>query len=520
MTISLCRTLALAALASALACTKSSPQDGSPTGGGGGGGGPISISIDPAGPVSVALGGARDFTATVLGTTDVGVLWSVQEGSPAGGTITAGHYVAPGTAGRYHVLAKAHADPSVVATVTVEAVAPVAGKESWIWPYNSPLGWSAQAALMASHAGSFTHLSPTFYTLNYTNSGGTAWVAYASGVAYYTTCPQSGLGYGCNTNGTDDFGTFSGLPANSSSFNGQKITAAKFTEWAHSLGFKVMPAIYAGSANGGTDLGAAAILCGGSTAAGGSVVPLSSACAAQKAFVGAMVGEAVAKKYDGYNIDWELGHGGSGDATPPTGAAYAQAFSNFMTNFKAALTAAGVGTALGNATLSVDAIASNVNGTWCSGIDGWIDYGILENNPDVDRVIIEAYNTNFQTAGWTVPSACASPLENSYGSAVLDEASPASCDYSFSGLLIMECPPNLGATQAAAFGKAVIGFMPGVNGNNPVAGQAMAAAQSYGFTKIAFWPQYDDYTHQFMSTKGIVPSTADWYVFAADFLVH
>lgn len=72
---------------------------------------------------TVAAGGSQQFTATVSGTSNTGVSWSIQEGS-AGGTIDAtGKYTAPTTPGTYHVVATSMADAtkSIVITVTVTA---------------------------------------------------------------------------------------------------------------------------------------------------------------------------------------------------------------------------------------------------------------------------------------------------------------------------------------------------------------------------------------------------------------
>jgi hypothetical protein len=99
------------------------------------------------------------FAATVTGTADDGVVWSVQEG-PSGGSVTStGEYTAPATAGTYHVVAASHADttwqqvaavtvtgPSVVTisppSATVDACRSVAftamvsgnGNQSVVWP--------------------------------------------------------------------------------------------------------------------------------------------------------------------------------------------------------------------------------------------------------------------------------------------------------------------------------------------------------------------------------------------------
>jgi hypothetical protein len=58
------------------------------------------------------------FTATVTGSTNTGVTWSITEGA-AGGTIANGLYTAPSTGGTYHVVATSAADGTKTATATV-----------------------------------------------------------------------------------------------------------------------------------------------------------------------------------------------------------------------------------------------------------------------------------------------------------------------------------------------------------------------------------------------------------------
>ena len=85
----------------------------------------VSITIEPTTAVVVARE-AKSFTATVTGSVDKGVSYSVQE--TAGGTIdAAGVYTAPAQAGAYHVIATAHANSSrsAVAGITVSAPVPL-----------------------------------------------------------------------------------------------------------------------------------------------------------------------------------------------------------------------------------------------------------------------------------------------------------------------------------------------------------------------------------------------------------
>jgi hypothetical protein len=84
----------------------------------------VSVTISPT-SASLAPGETRAFTATVSGTTNSAVTWSVTES--AGGTVdSTGHYTAPASTGNFHVIATSHADAtkSATATVTVTATTP------------------------------------------------------------------------------------------------------------------------------------------------------------------------------------------------------------------------------------------------------------------------------------------------------------------------------------------------------------------------------------------------------------
>lgn len=74
-------------------------------------------------PPTASIASCRSFTfgATVGGTSNTAVTWSVQEGAAGGSITAAGVYTAPSSAGTYHVVATSQADPtkSSVATVVV-----------------------------------------------------------------------------------------------------------------------------------------------------------------------------------------------------------------------------------------------------------------------------------------------------------------------------------------------------------------------------------------------------------------
>jgi hypothetical protein len=83
----------------------------------------VSISVSPS-SATVNTRATRQFTATVTGTSDQRVTWSVREGTGGGSITTSGLYTAPGTAGTFHVVATSVADSRQTneATVTVREV--------------------------------------------------------------------------------------------------------------------------------------------------------------------------------------------------------------------------------------------------------------------------------------------------------------------------------------------------------------------------------------------------------------
>lgn len=76
----------------------------------------VGVSITPT-TSTVGILGTRLFVATVQGSVNQLVTWSVVEGG--GGSVLAGLYTAPLTAGTYHVKATSVADPTKSATATV-----------------------------------------------------------------------------------------------------------------------------------------------------------------------------------------------------------------------------------------------------------------------------------------------------------------------------------------------------------------------------------------------------------------
>lgn len=84
----------------------------------------ISVRTTPAN-AGVPQGANQIFAATVTGTSNTAVTWSLQEGVAAGTITQTGVYSAPATAGTFHLVATSKADTTktAVATITVPAVA-------------------------------------------------------------------------------------------------------------------------------------------------------------------------------------------------------------------------------------------------------------------------------------------------------------------------------------------------------------------------------------------------------------
>lgn len=78
----------------------------------------VTVGITPTnGAVDACL--TLAFHATVTGSADQAVTWSVQEGAGGGSIASNGTYTAPAAAGTYHVVATSHADASAQASVPV-----------------------------------------------------------------------------------------------------------------------------------------------------------------------------------------------------------------------------------------------------------------------------------------------------------------------------------------------------------------------------------------------------------------
>jgi hypothetical protein len=85
----------------------------------------VTVTVTPR-SVSMYAGQTVTFAASVAGTSDVAVTWSVQEGPTCGTITTSGIYTAPASVGTCHVVATSHADSSRsdAVPVSVQALPP------------------------------------------------------------------------------------------------------------------------------------------------------------------------------------------------------------------------------------------------------------------------------------------------------------------------------------------------------------------------------------------------------------
>jgi hypothetical protein len=180
------------------------------------------------------------------------------------------------------------------------------GSQVWVWVFQN---WQTSLSTIASHAASFTHVSPSLYEINYD---------YTQGV------PQFAFG------NVDDFGG---------------LTSQQICQQVQAAGLKCVPLIFGGADNSGTDQGIQNILNNSSNA--------------QTNFIAALISEGKAKGYDGWNLDWEVGNG--------TGySGYGTELIGFLSALRQQLNQNGM-------ILSTDIINNMMKQSYCSGGQGLID---------------------------------------------------------------------------------------------------------------------------------------------------
>ncbi len=153
----------------------------------------VTITLSPA-SASVLLGATQQFTATVTGSANTAVTYSVTEAS--GGTLTAGGlYTAPGAAGTFHVVATSAADTSKTGTATVTVTSGAATALAWTDPVSGTYQLKKNAGLSTA-----THLvfdltgvgAPAGSGLAFTLSADAAFAAWTKVAAADTELIQNG----------------------------------------------------------------------------------------------------------------------------------------------------------------------------------------------------------------------------------------------------------------------------------------------------------------------------------------
>jgi len=312
---------------------------------------------------------------------------------------------------------------------------------AWAW-----VNLSDTLSSIESHATSFTHVSPLIYDVNY---------AYTSGVAEFWNTPG----------GADLFQ------------NG--LTSVTITQQIHAMGLESLPVIMAGAANSGTDEGIQAIL---------------TDPAVQASFIASMVAEGTTKKYDGYNLDWEMSQ------SQTTYAGYGTELISFLGAFRTALHAAGM-------ILTFDVVDFNVLQSNCSGGIGPVDLTKL--GPVVDLAIVEDYNSTFGPASSACPADLPDPLL--CNQTFMDDLN-FMCAYLPIG--VVSIGMNACSTTVPSCG----------GGTNTIAALALPAIEAYGIESVALFPQgnsdgpsggYDIY-----DSNGMTPPGATWFSDLSGFLAH
>jgi len=114
---------------------------------------PVAVTISPT-SATVVAGATRQFTASVTGSTNTAVTWSIQEGAAGGAVSAAGLYTAPAAAGTYHVVSRSQADTSKTASATVTVTAAPVAVAITISPTSATLVAGATRQFTASVTGS------------------------------------------------------------------------------------------------------------------------------------------------------------------------------------------------------------------------------------------------------------------------------------------------------------------------------------------------------------------------------
>ena len=135
----------------------------------------VVVTVSPQ-TVSVVPGGVQQFTASVTGSTNTAVTWSLQASSGCGSVSPSGLYTAPAAAGICHVVATSQADASAnaIATVTVATQSSVVAAMPRITVPTS-LIFGSDARVSTLNDGAYRY--NTFTPGSWSPGGGSSWWA-------------------------------------------------------------------------------------------------------------------------------------------------------------------------------------------------------------------------------------------------------------------------------------------------------------------------------------------------------
>jgi hypothetical protein len=131
----------------------------------------IAVTVSPK-TASLSAGATLQLSATVTGSADTAVSWTVQEGAAGGAVSASGLYTAPSTAGIYHIRATAHADGVTTDTATLTVTQGGACVD--VCPAPNGVTWNCQKRFMYGANWAWRDFGGDFGGLAAFNWGGVA----------------------------------------------------------------------------------------------------------------------------------------------------------------------------------------------------------------------------------------------------------------------------------------------------------------------------------------------------------
>jgi hypothetical protein len=320
----------------------------------------------------------------------------------------------------------------------------------------SSIGWAVDypddvLTVISQHTRSFTHVAVLLYDIS----------SYSGGVAAFW-----------NTKGGAD--AFQ---------NG--LTSAQLAQKVHGMGLKMLGGIF-----GGQELGSNQ----------GIVNILNdSPAGTQAGFITAMVGEAVAKSYDGYALD--LAMGGAPTALAIDYAGSGAKMETFLGAFRAALHAHRM-------VLTLAFVPNDVKQSCSSYGNGVFD--LLQLGRYVDLAMLEAYGTTLGAGSSSCPTSYTDPAA----------CFPGSVFGPFANGVDLLCANTAQQAQMTVMMNA------SPNATNPFAGAAIALVEQYGIPSVSLFPQINKDGvasdggpgYAIYDSTGISPAGTDWFTLLEGFM--